>query len=217
MRLALLLLWGKIPAAVKNLLLQTAFMDSLHLNSKRNIGRHMRTLHRLIFIVFTGVPIGILAHAQQPIADVQPNAPFIEPGNDYHIFFPFPDERNPFVYAFTEMSESFEKKPDGSKTNIQQVPVKVTIRSDIFHVLQLHGESWALVQHPASKEDYSAWYGKHRARYLLQQPANLSAEQLANVREGAARDIKVTETWINLNHALTIKPVSAHSLEINEQ
>lgn len=29
MRLALLLLWGTIPAAVKNLLLQTAFMDSL--------------------------------------------------------------------------------------------------------------------------------------------------------------------------------------------
>ncbi len=28
MRLALLLLWGTIPAAVKNLLLQTAFMDS---------------------------------------------------------------------------------------------------------------------------------------------------------------------------------------------
>jgi hypothetical protein len=29
-RLALLLLWGTIPAAVKNLLLQTAFMDSLN-------------------------------------------------------------------------------------------------------------------------------------------------------------------------------------------
>ena len=32
MRLALLLLWGTIPAAVKNLLLQTAFMDSLCFN-----------------------------------------------------------------------------------------------------------------------------------------------------------------------------------------
>jgi hypothetical protein len=175
----------------------------------------MRSLNRLILIVSICVPMVILARAQHPIAAVQPNAAFIEPGQDYHIFFP--DERNPFVYAFTEMSESFSKKADGSKTNIQQTPVKVTIRSDIFHVLQLHGESWALVQHPASKKDYSAWYGKHRAKFLLKDPANLSAEQLANVRDGAARDIKVTETWINLNHALTIKPVSALSLEINEQ
>ncbi len=174
----------------------------------------MRTLHRLIVIVLICVPIGILAHAQQPIAAVQPNAPFIEPGNDYHIFFPFPDERNPFVYAFTEMSESFEKNPDGSKTNMRQIPVKVTIRSDIFHVLQLHGESWVLVQHPASMKDYSAWHGKHRATFLLKQPAGLSAERLAKLREAAAQDIKVAETWINLNHAVTVKPVSAQSLAI---
>jgi len=174
----------------------------------------MRTRHWLIAIVLICIPVAIVAQPQQPAAPDLPDAAFIEPGNDYHIHFP--DDRNPFMHVFTEITESFSKLPDGRKTNVRNTPVTVTIRSDIFHVLQLHGESWVLVEHPASTNDYPKWSGKHRAVFLLRHPASLDAEQLANVNEAAACDIKLTQTWVNLSHAVTVKPVSAQSLNLAE-
>jgi hypothetical protein len=109
------------------------------------------------------------------------------------------------------MAESFDKLEDGGLTNRQAIPVTTTIRCTVFHVLQLHGESWALVEHPASTTDYSAWIGKHHAAKLLKQPENLDAERLAYLNQSAAREIKLAQTWINLSHAVTIQ-----SLDISE-
>ena len=163
----------------------------------------MRSFNRLILIALICVPVAILAQTQQPIAAVQRNAAFIVPGNDYHIFLP--DDCNPFMYV----EKAYGQKDDP--------PVIATIRSNIFHILELHGDSWALVEHPSSRNDYMAWYQKHRAAFRLDQPASLNAKQLSDAREAAARDIKVTETWINLNQAVIIKPVSPQSLALDEQ
>ncbi len=155
------------------------------------------------------VPVAILAQPQTKVSDANTEA-FLVVGKEYHIHLP--DDRNPFIYRFTETAQATESSADGRITDERRVPVTVTIRSDIFRILRLEGNSWALVEHPLKPTDYAAWQGKHRSVYHLQEPTKLSKEQLEHVSEAANREIKLTKTWLNLGQVITIKPVTEESL-----
>lgn len=161
------------------------------------------------------IPVFLLAQPPAPSAGTSSNTPFLEPGHDYHIGFP--EGQNPFVYTASGITESYEKRPDGSKANVRPTPWSMKVSLDLFHVVSLSEGPWVLVEHPANSKDYAAWAGKHRAQFLLSDPENLDEQHLARVTESAARQIPLTRTWINTDHAVTIKPVSKQSLGIAEE
>ena len=149
----------------------------------------MKRQHFLFLFSIVAIPIAIYAQSHgTPTHDAQQTA-FLEPAKVYHIGFP--ENRHPFsVYN--------------------------GLACELFRVVRLHENgSWALVEHPASPTDYGTWHLKHSARFLPKHSSEITDEEFANLKETAAREVQLTETWINLDHAVTVKSVSAQSLGLN--
>lgn len=173
-------------------------------------------LRLLLRGLFTGaISMCMLVLQDVPATSAEPELPFLQVGKDYHIGFP--KDRSPFVYSTSGITESYEKRPDGTKANRRPAQWSMNVTLDIFHVTQLSAGSWILVEHPASPKDYALWVGKHRAALRLTNADNLDAESLAISKTYASKEIRTTRTWINLDHAVTIKPVSKESLNMTTQ
>lgn len=172
----------------------------------------MRSRILLAVLFLSAIPVCILAQSAAPVTSTAPDSPFLKPGKDYHIGFP--KDRSPFVYSTSGITESYEKQTDGTKANRRPARWSMNVTLDIFHIVQLSRDSWVLVEHPASPKDYSSWIGKHRAALRLENANNLDAETLAYTKASASKDIRVTRTWINIDHAVTIKEVSKDSLSL---
>lgn len=172
----------------------------------------MRSRFLLFGLCVSAIPMCVLAQSAAPPTSVDPESPFLQPGKDYHIGFP--KDRSPFVYSTSGITESYEKRPDGTKANRRPAQWSMNVTLDILHVVRLSGGSWILVEHPASPKDYASWIGKHRAALRLIDAENLDADALARTKTSASKDIKITRTWINIDHAVTIKPVSRDSLSL---
>ena len=172
----------------------------------------MRSRFLLVGLCVSAIPMYILSQSAASTAAVASESPFLQPGKDYHIGFP--KGRSPFVYSTSGITESYEKRPDGTKANRRPAKWSMNVTLDIFHVVHLSAGSWILVEHPASSKDYASWIGKHRAALRLIDAENLDSETLARTKTAASRDIKLTRTWVNINHAVTIKPVSKESLSM---
>jgi hypothetical protein len=54
------------------------------------------------------------------------------------------------------------------------------------------------------------------ASVLPDQSSGISADDLDRVKEAVARSIELERTWGNLDHAITVRSVSAQSLGIND-
>ena len=175
----------------------------------------MRTLHLLAGLCIVAIPIAIVAQSPDENSRNSAAVAFLEAGKLFHIGFP--SDRNSFVYSISELAESRSISADGTESSVTHVPITLEVKLDIFRVVKANSENWVLVEHPASPEEYSSWNSKHRAMILLQQPAKLSADRIRALKDSASRKIGLTQTWINIDHAITIKTVSKQSLGIAGQ
>ncbi|KAA5536087.1 hypothetical protein FYK55_28240 [Roseiconus nitratireducens] len=158
---------------------------------------------------------------ESPIApDFQPGElSFLKPGHAYIVRFS--SGRELFEHTETGMTETFTRTPSGKKENVEPRRYKMSIPLRIFKVVERGGGPWVLMEHPSSSEDYARWSGKHRAIAILsskQSPVSEddpdAQDRLKRLREAAARNMPTTQTWINLDHAITIAEVSLRSLGI---
>jgi len=149
----------------------------------------MRRQHFIFLIVFVAIPIVIYAQSSRTATQDPQQVAFLESGTDYLINFP--KDRHPLSHYSTAC--------------------------DIFRVVRHHETgSWILVEHPASPADMGTWLLKHWAPFLPDQSSDISADDLDRVKEAVAREIKLERTWVNLDHAITVRSVSAQSLGIND-
>lgn len=158
-----------------------------------------------------GIPIVILAllvaispPTNTAVADPPPSPPdqtdlsFLEVGRAYLIRFP--EGRHP-----VQLKESgITAQPSGPPATW-----RMNYQIDVFVVRKLGGGSWAQLEHPI---DPKAATDILSARNLLAnktEVAKLEADPskkdfLAQRRETARGEVKMTRTWINLAHALSI-------------
>jgi hypothetical protein len=123
---------------------------------------------------------------------------FLEVGRSYLIRFP--DDRHPVQLKESGLVAQRSGPPGTWRANYK---IKV------FVVRKLGGGSWALLEHPI---DPKAAMDILSARILLADKtkvAELEADPgrkdfLAGRREAARGEVKITKTWINLAHAISI-------------
>ncbi|MEZ5944763.1 MAG: hypothetical protein R3C18_25535 [Planctomycetaceae bacterium] len=169
----------------------------------------------LLGISLAVLPVAVRAQSVTAPASASQQAGFLEPGREYHIVFA--GDRPPFSFKKIEFVETQEVRPDGSLGKAQRVPRQSEYILDIFRVVKFPGGNWVLVEHPAFADGFEAWHAKHKALLLLSQSGERSAQEVSNLTESAMRAIPLTQTWINIDHAITIKPVSEESLRISRQ
>jgi hypothetical protein len=144
---------------------------------------------------------------------------FLKPGRDYVIrFAPGSDL---FKTTRSGLSETSYTTSDGETRLGKPATWTMTLNVTIFEVLRVGSGSWVLVRHPADSDDFAAWTGQRRAKAILASPRRdeIAAgpdgmERLAKLQEAAEREIKTTETWLNLDHAVTISDVPVEAVEL---
>jgi hypothetical protein len=123
---------------------------------------------------------------------------FLEVGRPYLIRFP--EDRHP-----VQLKESgIVEQPSGPPGNW-----RMEYHVDVFVVRKLGGGSWVLLEHPV---DPKAASNILSARSLLADKAGVAEIEadpqrkdfLAERRETARGEVKMTKTWINLAHAISI-------------
>lgn len=143
----------------------------------------------------------------------------LKPGNDYVIRFTEGSEI--FKTSKSGVSETSYTTSDGETKKGSPATWTMTLKVTMFEVVRVGGGSWVLVRHPTNPDDYAKWEGQRRAKAILAGPSRdklaaeeKGAEQLARLQEAADREIKTTETWLNLNHAVAITNVPSEPIEL---
>jgi hypothetical protein len=157
-----------------------------------------------------------------------PSAPsdlgFLEIGRSYAVKF-IPG-MHPFEVKESQMVSAEAESTDASgKVTKSTLPgsMTMTYRIDVFVVRKLGGGSWALLEHPADVKAAQEILGARRALedtelVAEQGKTEEGRKQLAKWREEARRELKMTQTWVNLAHAIVIADPdeeSKKSLRVN--
>ena len=146
----------------------------------------MRHSQLLFLLAIVAIPVAIFAQSQRAQSQPAAQGTFLEPEKEYLIGFP--EDSNPFTGY------------NGSAC-------------EIFRVVRVHRNgSWILVEHPALPTDYGTWHLKHSAPFLPKHSTEITDAELASIKKSGSRTIELEQTWINLDHAVTVKSVSARSL-----
>lgn len=116
-----------------------------------------------------------------------------------------------YLIRFPEGYHPVQAKESGFTAQPSGPPAawKANYQNDVFVVRRLGGGSWVLLEHPA---DPKAALDVASARNLLADQAKVAEIEadpnrkdfLAQRREAARSEVKVTRTWINLAHAISI-------------
>jgi hypothetical protein len=143
-----------------------------------------------------------------------PSAPsdlgFLEIGRSYAVKF-IPG-MHPFEIKESQMvsAEAVSTDASGNVTK-STLPgsMTMTYRIDVFVVRKLGGGSWALLEHPDDVKAAQEILGARRALESTELVAEQGKteegrKQLAKWREEARRELKMTQTWVNLAHAIVI-------------
>ena len=161
----------------------------------RDCGVRLTTLAVLLTI---SLPGAVRAQQQSAPSPNRTDLGFLEVGRSYLIRFP--EDRHP-----VQVKESgLTAQPSGPPATW-----RMNYRIDVFIVRKLSGGSWALLEHPT---DPKAALDVMSARHLLADKAKVAEieadperkEFLAGRREAARGEVKMTQTWINLAHAISI-------------
>jgi hypothetical protein len=152
------------------------------------------------------VAVGLLsvgaAQDRPPAEKPAPSAPsdlgFLEIGRTY--FIRFPEGQHPLQVKESGITAQPSGPPGTWRINYQ---------IDQFTVRKLGGGSWALLEHPVDPKSATEILA---ARNLMEDKplvAEMEAdpkrrEFLAGRRKAARDELKMTQTWINLAHAITI-------------
>ncbi len=134
----------------------------------------------------------------RPAASTPSDLAFLEIGRTY--FIRFPEGHHPMILK----ESGIAPQPNGPPGTW-----RITYTIDLYTVRKLGGGSWALLEHPV---DPKATTEILAARDLVANKALVAEieadperkEFLAGRREAARGELKMTQTWINLAHAITI-------------
>ena len=150
------------------------------------------------------------ADRESPATEV----PFLEVGKDYVILFP--EDRNVFKKTTGGMTTATYKTEDGEEAESRPATWSMTFELESFKVAQLSTGPWVLLEHPKNLDDIQAWNEQRRAMAILNGPdtAVLRANdegkrKFDELQKAADAKIATTKTWINLNQAIAIGPLSA--------
>ena len=156
-------------------------------------------LATLAVLLALGTPAVATAQGRQPASPAAgSDLDFLVAGRSYLIRFP--DDRHP-----VQVKESgLTAQPTGPPASWH-----ANYRIDSFVVRKLGRGSWALLEHPA---DPKAALDVISARGLLADKAKVAELEadpakkdfLAGRRKAAAVELKTTQTWVNLAHAVSI-------------
>jgi hypothetical protein len=168
--------------------------------------------------LFAALLIPGLGRAQGPAGS---DLAFLEVGRSYLITFP--PGASPFEVRETEVTtvQAESRNADGTgDVRKSTIPTTMTMwyRIDVFVVRRLGGGSWALLEHPA---DAKAAMQTTTAKLVLANKALVAEKekseegrkQLEQYRADARREVKTTQTWVNLAHAVTIADPPAETTE----
>jgi hypothetical protein len=151
-------------------------------------------------------PSAGVAQGQPPPPPDRTDLGFLEVGRSYLIRFP--EDRHPVQLKESEITAQASGPPATWRMNYQV---------NVFVVRRLGGGSWALLEHPV---DPKAATDIMSARSLLADKAQVAKVEadpdrkdfLARRREAARGELKMTQTWINLSHAISISDPPAEEL-----
>jgi len=139
---------------------------------------------------------------------------FLEIGRDYLVMFP--DSHN--VFKSVKGGVEVVKQPDGEARPISW---SITQSVKVFTVRGTADDAWVLLEHPSELTDSSSWNLHKLAKAQLTtehikqiEAADDGGIQLKAFRSYAARKIKTTTTWVNLDHAIAIADVPK-DLDVN--
>ena len=155
-------------------------------------------LATLVLLLAIGPPADLLTQDQAAPPPDRTDLGFLEVGRSYLIRFP--EDRHPVQLKETGLTAQESGPPSAWKMNY---------RVDVFVVRKLGGGSWALLEHPI---DPKAAFNITSARGQLADKAEFAKLEadpnrkdfLARRREAARGELKTTQTWINLGHAISI-------------
>jgi hypothetical protein len=152
----------------------------------------------LALLLAIGLPAAGVAQDTPASSSGRTDLGFLEVGKSYLIRFP--EDRHP-----VQSKESgIEPQPSGPPATW-----RANFQVDVFVVRKLGGGSWVLLEHPV---DPKAALDVLSARSLIADKAAVAEIEadpsrkdfLAKRREAARADLKMTKTWVNLTHAISI-------------
>jgi len=174
--------------------------------------------------LFAACGVPLLLVLAQAFADSPPprentspsDVSFLEPGKDYMIRFA--EGSDFFKITESGVSQSTYTTEEGKTKQGDPVTWTSTITMLHYQVVRPGGGSWVLLRHAAKPSDFAAWDGQRRAIAILASPQReeLEAkpdgkERLERLQQAAEKKIETSETWVNLNHAVTISDVPTRS------
>ncbi len=152
----------------------------------------------IVSLLLFGCSTFAQAQVAAPVSTSESDLAFLTIGKTYVIIFP--EDRHP-----VQLRESgITAQPSGPPSTW-----RARYQVDQFVVRKLGGGSWVLLEHPVDPKEAVDVIS---ARNLLGDKAKLAKleedptkkEFLAGRREVARRELKTTQTWINLAHAISI-------------
>lgn len=154
-------------------------------------------------IVLSGLSIFVMS-AAGPSQVPSSSLDFLEVGKPYLIRFP--EKSNLFSATTSGVSETTFTTEDGEKVSGSPAIWSATLTITAFRVVLLSKGSWALLEHPESVEDAAQWAQQLRGDSGKSKPHPGNTDPPV---ASTSTKLRTARTWVNLDHAVAISPLSA--------
>ena len=164
------------------------------------------TIHALVFLVCLQI-----CSADEPNGT---DVTFLQPGTVYIITFA---KDVSLFQAHPNTRKITITTGDGDSSELDAVDTTYTDTLQLFKVLKIRGQSWALLEYPASARDWPDWRSSQEAIATLthddvqtlgdDEPSRVHLGELQKQYANKIASMKTSKTWVNLAYVTTISPV----------
>jgi hypothetical protein len=168
-----------------------------------------RTLPAMACVVALSITLMTTAEeSKQTPGSGIPAMEFLEVGRSYVIHF---------IHAPPEFKWNGDMKRKAEGNNDETIRIVIPDTLEVFKVVKRPSSSWVLLEFPESDEAYYDW---SMGQLFVAEYAQLENERESSNKDSAPtlreakltweaklKNIKTTQKWVNLDHALTIAPM----------